>query len=331
MFIKELNDTVIKEIKQDYPPAFRRENVGWPSEALADQGSFPVGECRRSLFYKILGHPYTNHMSVRIKNICNAGIMYEKSAISKFKNMKSFLAEQVRVEFTMPNTQNKVTLSGKLDVLVKDGNTKNGVEIKTVYGYKAASIFGKKGKMPLPAANNLMQAMLYKYKTTHDKIQGHTIDNLYLMYINREDGCSIYFKIDIDQDGYPIIEPIDSTNKSHGAIRMADYPSFDSLNTRSITATSDECRYAELRININDIFKKFDETFSYAREGMLPPKDYILVYNKEQLDREYKCGKISKIKYNKHCKGTELIGDFKCQYCNYQRHCLEDSGITLTC
>ncbi len=328
MFIKDLHKVTLKQIANERPPMFREVNVGWPSEALCDSGTFPIGECRRSLFYKILGYPYTEKMGARIRKICDAGLMYEKKAINEFKNSEHFVSEQARIEFTMPDTKTKVSLSGKLDVVIEDDGVYKGIEIKTVYGYKAMTVFGMKGKIPLPAAKNLMQAMMYKYKAMNEKIDGHDVSEIYLMYINREDGCSIYFKVDIDAEGYPIIEPITMEGRSYGKINIADCPSFDELNTRTVTASSDDARYAELKININDIFKKFDETFSYAREGVLPPKDFTLTYDKSEVDKQFRCGKISKIKYNKHNKG-DLTGDFNCAYCSYQSKCLEDEGIRL--
>jgi hypothetical protein len=325
MFIEELHKDVVKRIRDEKPPAFRESNVGWPSESLATVSPFNVGECKRALFYKILGHPSTSGMSPRVRKICDAGIMYEDAAIRMFKNSLYHLDSQVRIQYEMPGTENKVVLSGKMDEIIKDG-CKKGIEIKTVYGYKAMGIFGAKGKIPLPVASNLMQAMLYKHKAMNEEINGHTLDEIYLMYINREDGCEIYFLVDLDDAGYPVITPIDMEGNTHDRISLVEYPSYEALMQHSTKATSDQSRYAEIRININDVFKKFDETFSYARAGMLPEKDYSLVYNREELEREYHCGRISKIKYNKHNKG-EKAGDFKCAYCSYKTKCLEDDGI----
>ena len=225
----------------------------------------------------------------------------------------------------MPNTENKIQLSGKIDAIIKDGLVK-GIEIKTVYGWKAKTIFGDKGKLALPAAENLMQAMLYKHKAMNEDIDGHNVEEIYLMYINREDGCEMYFKVDINAAGYPIITPIDMAGNELLTINLEECSSYDALTQQAVRATSEASRIADIRININDVFNRFDSAFSHARAGMLPGKDYSLLYTKEELERQYHCGRISKIKYNKHCKGEE-VGDFKCAYCNYKNKCLEDEGI----
>lgn len=327
MFIKKLYKEIEKRIQDDNGFSYREANIGWPSEALSDLGPFNIGECKRALFYKIMGIPCSRGMSPRVRKICDAGIMYEEAAIKNFKNTLYHVESQIRIQYEMPNTINKVQLSGKLDEVIKDG-IKKGIEIKTVYGYKAKSVFGADNKEPLPACDNLMQVMLYKHEAKKNNINGHKIEEMYLMYINREDGCEIYYKIDMDDEGYAIITPIDMEGNEMPTINVKDYPSYENLLNRPTTASSDDSRKAELRINVNDIFKKFDNTFSNARASMLPDKDYNLIYTKEQLDKEYHCGRISKLKYNKHNKG-ELAGDFKCAYCNYKNKCLEDEGIRL--
>lgn len=340
MFIKDQYKEDIERIKNDRKPTYREVNVGWPSEALANTGKFSVGSCQRELFYKSLGVPPTNEMAVRVRRICDSGNMYEDNFIKKFKDTNKHIAEQVRIEYIMPGTLNEVLLSGKIDEIIADDGKVKGIEIKTVEGFKAEKIFGTKwGEsicQPLPAPNNLMQAMLYKWKAMHEEIEGHNVDEIYLAYINRGDYTTMFFKIDLDEQGYPIITPIDMSGRTYTTIETQKHPSYDQLLSNSTLATSDQSRIAELRICVHDIFKKFDESYSYIREQILPPKDFELTWNDERAYEEFHCGRISATKYNKHIGrnyktgrpvAQESIGDRKCSYCDYRVKCLEDEGI----
>jgi len=329
MFAKILYQANVAAIEAEKDPSFRVQNIGWPSESLASLGQFNVGECRRSLFYKILGLGYTNPPKVRIKTICDAGLMYEDHYLEQFKTSGMLVSGQNRIEFEMPGTTNKVVMSGKTDFLIRDDKVFKLIECKTVHGYKADMVFGSKGSIPLPAANNLMQAMSYKWYTISNKIDGLTVAEMYLMYINRGDGTVIYFRIDLDSEGYAIITPILMDGTELATIKCKDIQGYDALLSDGVTHKAIDSRLADLKIKISDIFEKFDNTYSYARNKVLPPKDYTLSFNQEELERNLKVGRISKQKYNQHIKGEQTCGDFRCAFCSYLKRCLGDDGIKL--
>lgn len=329
MFAKILHQANLSSIAAERDPSYRVQNIGWPSESLASLGQFNIGECRRSLFYKILGTKYTNPPKVRIKTICDAGLMYEDYYIDQFKNNDLFVSTQSRVEFEMPGTTNKVIMSGKTDVLIRDDNTFKLIECKTVQGFKADMIFGSKDTLPLPAANNLMQCMMYKWYSMHNKVDGVTVSEMYLMYINRGDGTVIYFKIDLDEQGYAIITPILMDGTELATIKCADIDGYDALLSDGITHKAIDSRLADIKVKLSDVFEKFDNTYSYARNQVLPPKDYNLVYDLDTLERNLKVGRISKQRYNKHIKNEQMCGDFRCSFCSYLKQCLSDDGIKL--
>ena len=229
MFIREFYDVDVKRINDERPPLYREENVGWPSESLVTLGHFSVGECKRALFYKALGVPYTDKMPVRVRRICDIGNDLEYKAIRQFKESKKYLKDQARVEFKMPNTQNDVIFSGKIDVIINDEGVNRGIEIKTISGYKTDTVIGYKGNPPIPAPNNLMQAMGYKYQAMQGEIEGIKVDEIYLMYIDRGSGCTMYFKIDLDEEGWPIITPISMDGKVYPTVKLKDVDSYDTL------------------------------------------------------------------------------------------------------
>jgi len=330
MFISKLLSFEVDQLLNDAQQGLmeRVENIVWPSEASADLGPYTVGECKRSLFYKMIGQKPTEPMSVRGKAVCDAGKMYELLQIQKFKDIGLDPQEQVRIQFNVPNSTKNVKHSGKIDAVINDG-AKRGIEIKSYSGYKTGDITGNESKIPLPTPPNLMQAMLYKYWTVRipeGKKEG--IEDIYLMYINRNDGSIMYFKIDLDKDNYPVITPIDYAGRTIGSkISVVDFPSFDAFSNGSEIATPELGRIAELRISVNDIFDKFDLVCDHKEKRSLPSADFKPVYNKDDIDNLLRCGRITKIKRSKLLKDGG--GDMRCGFCSYRKKCLSDSGINF--
>ena len=330
-FIATMHNQEVRELlKNQDNPSVRLQDIAWPSESLAQLGPISVGECKRHLFYKILGIPYTEPMSLRGRHICDNGIMYEESLINRYKKHKLYVDEQFKIEFLIPEISNDIIVSGKVDVIINDGGIKKAIEIKSVSGFKINEIFGDAKHLPLPRSGHLMQAVLYKYYLSHTlagKKAG--IDEVYLAYVDRGHGTLMYFKIELDSDLYPIITAIKEDGNIEHTIKMSEFPAFADFMDGSEIATTELGRIAELRFKATDIFTKFDNTYNYVHQKALPPKDYSVIYTEEDLLREFTCGRISKLKYNQATKGKATYGDFKCNYCPYKTKCLNDSGMFL--
>lgn len=329
-FITKIFSTDIANISaenDDRKP--RAANIAWPSECSANVGPYTVGECQRVLFYKILGIKPTDEMSVRGAYICDAGLMFEKFHIERFKSMNMLKDEQVRITFET-DTPNKVVVTGKVDCIISHEDKKSAIEIKSVSAFKAPEIFGHSGKLPLPAANNLMQAMLYKHWTKNTE-QGKKadIEDVYLMYINRSDGSSFYYKVDLDDQGYPIITAINQAGKELYTMNIQEHKSYEQLLAGEGEANTDQSRVAELRISTKDIFDKFNKVYDNTKNKMLPKTDYKRVYSEADLEQALKCGKITKRKLATLKKSGETYSDYKCTVCSYMKRCLGDSGINL--
>jgi len=307
----------------------RTEKTIWPSEAMVDVGPFSVGECKRALFYKLIGSTPSDPQTIRSKHICDAGLMYEKYYIDKYKNLGMFVDEQIKIVFS-PNTPNGIIFSGKLDLIINDENINKGIEIKTVSSYKADEIFGN-DKKPLPAPANLIQAMLYKYYFTHtEEGKKSNVQTVYLQYINRSDNSTCYYKVDLDNEGYAVITFIDQSGNETETIKLQDMPSYDDFITgTAIAKTSEDSRLADIRFSIHDVFKKCDSIYTYVNNKMLPAPDYKIVYDLNDIELEYRCARISKIKYNKATKQGEMGGSSRCSFCSYKRKCLSDSHCEL--
>lgn len=329
-FITKIFQRDIIDLKEnENPPQTRIQPVAWPSEALAQLGSIPVGECKRCMFYKIIGSAPTEPMSVTGRYICDAGNLYEAFHVERFKKYGMYKDQQLKVEFKIPESKNSVYVAGRIDVIIESDGVRKALELKSIGAYKAPKIMGDGKQLPLPSPSNLMQALLYKYYLTYtEEGKSQNIEEVYLMYINRSDGSIFYYKVDIDELGYPILTAINQCGKEIYELKLQDVPSFDSLLNMPGLFTGDEARMAELRINVKDVFNKFDLVYDYTTNKMLPSQDYSIVYNGEEIEREYKLGRISKIKYNKTQKG-EPLGDGKCNYCMYRTKCMNDSGLTI--
>ncbi len=322
-----VSDILAAKADQQDHARTRLQNISWPSEASADVGPFTVGECKRALFYKVIGVEPSEEMSVRGRYICDAGLFCEHYHIQKYKSLGMFYDEQYKIEFETA-TRNKVIVSGKVDLIINDDGVLKAIEIKSISAFKASEVFGTTGKLPLPNANNLMQAMLYKYFTKHTELgQRSGIKEVYLMYVNRSDGATFYFEVDLDDSGYPILRAIDQSGKEIYKMNLATQKSYDELLASSREATSDEGRMAELRINVNDIFSKFDEVYTAAKTKVLPEPDYKMIYSTDDLDRDLKCGRITKRKLTMLKKSGETFSDYRCSICSYKRKCLADSGV----
>lgn len=308
----------------------RLQNIAWPSECSADIGPFTVGECKRSLFYKIIGVKPTENMSLKGAYICDAGLMYERYHIERFKTFGMLVDTQYRIQFNT-DTQNNVIIVGKIDCIISDDGSKKAIEMKSVSAFKVHGIFGNDCKTPLPSPSNLMQVMLYKHWLKHtDSGKNSGIDEVYLMYINRNDNSTFYFRIDLDEQGYPIITPIDQYGNESDAIYIAKYKSYEDLLNSPTNAEPEEARFAEVRISTTDIFKKFDIVYSSVNAKILPDPDYKIIYSDKDIELNLKCGRITKRKITTMKKAGETRTDYQCTICPYLKRCLSDSGINFS-
>ena len=328
-FIKLVYDKELKDIQDRSEARARIQNVAWPSESLATlPESIHVGDCGRSMFYKILGVTPTNPMTVRSRHICDAGNLYEDYHIKKFKELGMYEDDQISIEFKIPDGKNDVLVCGKMDVIISDNGKLKAIEIKTVSAWKAPSTMGDIRTQPLPATKNLMQVMLYLYYLNNtEKGQALGIDEVYLMYINRSDNSIFYYRVELDVLGYAVITAIDQSGKKLYTLNLRDVPGYDELLASPEVASSYSARLAELKIRVQDIFSRFDSVYTLATQKILPPNDYTLSYSPDELEKQFKCGRISKVKYNKATKKGEQIGDFQCTYCAFFQKCLAESGI----
>jgi hypothetical protein len=333
MFISKIYEQELRQLLDDSHNDLleRVENIVWPSEASADLGPFTVGACGRELFYKMVGQRPTEPMSLKGRTICELGNVHESLQVERLRKAGLDPKEQVKFRFKIPSSKKDVTVSGKVDVLIYDGKARRAVEIKSFSNFMATGISGSDTKVPLPLPSHLMQAILYKFwasKTPEGS--NEKIEDVYLILTNRNDGSCIYFKIDLDDNNFPIITAFDHYGRQIGkVIRTAEYPSYDDFAKGSHVATSELARVAELRISADAIFEKFEKVCTTKEARVLPPVDFKLIFSEDDLKLLLKCGKISKKKLSMIKSGSSALGDFKCSGCAFKSKCLSDSGINF--
>ncbi|MCK9428929.1 MAG: PD-(D/E)XK nuclease family protein [Candidatus Omnitrophica bacterium] len=327
-FITDAFKQEMNEMRSSERGAYARtQNIAWPSEAGCSLGKISVGECTRKMYYRISGVAPTEPMSITGKNVCDAGNLYEDYLINKFKKYGMYKDSQIKLDFLIPDSKHKVQVNGRMDLLIEHNKQRSVIEIKSVSEFKAAKIMNS--EIPLPSSSNLMQAMLYKYYTTSTEAgKALNVDNVYLMYVNRSMGSTFYYKVCIDDSGYAILTSYDLAGRELGTVNLKDVKSFEDLERTPGVSESDEARLAELKINIKDIFDKFDKIYDYARSNTLPKCDYNMIYTQAQAEYEHNIGRLSKMKLNKVKKG-EVVGDTKCQYCDFRTKCMQDNGISF--
>ena len=273
--LTKLNKHIRKERAGDPKPA-----SFYPSAASATVDGTTYGACRREQFLDYLkrvidydrvsdkkyGHWYETcekasalivPNSSKLHWIFAAGERHEEQLIEEFKNSNMFDSEQIQIY--IPNYD----VSGRIDLIAHDPDTdlKVIVEVKSVYGPAAESVFGsdyeRRNKIPgTPKEANLMQIALYQHWYANPRQDFENIAEL--IYGERGNGDSASFEVAVNkgttQIAYRQVEPY------YGNWTFAPYKVLDILDTFA---------QQKLRLEGNE----------------LPPRDFSLVYTDEEMLR----------------------------------------------
>ena len=228
---------------------------------------------------------------------------------------------------------------GEIDILMIIDNVPVPIEIKSYYGYKAKKeIEGSAYELGSPKKNHAMQAFLYAYAFTPDNIntihmwdsKGDPIDteslnmepnNIAIMrYIDRGDCNKTQFEMSLT----PIIKAED------GSIKRS---LFEELLEASMSNKNDIENDYEFVVNgdrflepasIKNLLNRHKKTLKYSNNPeILPPRDSTYQYDIERQKYMRNSNKLNK----KQCsefdsKGTTVVGDWQCRYCNWKDLCL---------
>lgn len=316
----------------------------WPSEASAvidvNGREKVVGHCRRSTFFRYLLDNYkfydkykmwkplveevsTNSLAVDkyLLWIWRQGELYEEFLIEQSKISGIFIAGQVPVFIP------EINLSGKVDILCINPYTHkhSQVEAKSVYGFGANTVLGtpgarRKGGAGTPRDSNLMQIALYHWWSASED---DSYEESRLVYGSRDTGRygEYLVKTELEEDRVKILYKAHHPNVSD---------------------------WIESPITINSIVREYKNQQLWLDGGIVPKRDFDLLYSEEQLAELFTNDELTKAEKEQYEKvilrreenaALELLGkkpkkelkqiekgNWNCSLCSFRTVCYDKNN-----
>ena len=287
--VKHIDDHLLR--KSAFTGYRNRGNM-YPSQASVKYMHTGYGEevikgaCLRSVFYRCKGYE-PEPFNARTMTIFACGNIFEDWLIEQCKQVGSWRANSVKF------FDDNLKLSGEIDILVEDPDTKELViiECKTTSGYWSwREIAGNKSIKGKAKPAHLLQLMLYLYQHRAEVSKG------VLFYVNLDSKEKKQFIVELHEESgkhFPIID---------GKL----YKTF----------------------SVQDIHARYEEVQGYIDKNELPPRDFSKEYSPEQVEIQYARGELSKTNYEKYKKNPTKYpcSDWACNYCSYRKHCDKDDA-----
>lgn len=343
-FIEHVTDSLGRSRPGDpKPPTL------WPSEASAiiekNGKKKVVGKCRRATFFRFLLENYSFYDKYKIwkplvEDIqCNAlpvdryllwiwrqGELYEEFLIEQAKISGVFVSSQATVFIPEYN------VSGKKDIEIVNPETHklSIVESKSVYGHGGNAVLGtpsarRQGALGTPRDSNLMQLAIYHWWHASE-------DSAY------EESRLVYGSRDTGRYGEYLVKT--ETNEE-GTIEILYKPHAPKSGPWVTSA-----------ITINSILEEYKNIQLWIDSGIIPARDFDVLFDEEQLAEIYLAGEMTKTdreqyekviarreenvilerageKVKKELKQIEK-GAFNCGYCNFKNVCYNSENQPRT-
>jgi hypothetical protein len=304
---------------------FPRQSSGMfrPSEASVTlqtpYGQDIRGNCKRKTWFRLKGVRPSEEGPIphQIQRM-NTGKQIENSIIETCKREGIFVDNNIPFRTVMDG----IPVAGELDVVLRTkpcGTDKYLAEIKSLYGYYAQKetfgrFIGNGKKDGAPRDSYILQTALYlNYYSRLPKD-----DDAYLPYgaifiTDRGDGHFGVFDIWLEEELK--ITGDDEILKCHKIY----YASPDMGVPKTLVPYT-----------IEDILSSYRFVQKSIDNNIMPPRDFIKIYNAEQVETKYLMGKISDSKYKvwkgshgPRGKGKEILGDWNCynSYCKWSSLC----------
>jgi len=319
-----------------------KEPTLWPSESSAIiKNSYNeevnIGKCRRSIFFRYLLASFKyyekySHYSELVKLLKTneiepdkytqfiwiQGNLYEDYLLNVAKESGVYIGDQTQVY--IPSHK----VSGKIDIIVIDPETEKYriVEAKSVYGFNANRILGspaerKAGVLGTPKESYLMQIGLYQwwYANKREKFG----DGL-LVCGARDTGKYAEFGITVHEN--------EETKENHIYYyynNPVKGPKIDS------------------GISIENILNQFAYIQECLDTGVIPDRDFDIVYDDAKIDLLYTRGELTKSEAERYEKRLSQIenkktkinkqiekGDWQCSYCSFKAVCYSSDNSPKT-
>lgn len=334
-FIEHVTDSLAKPRGGD-----AKAPTLWPSEASAIVQSHGkdkvVGKCRRATFFRYLLENFKFYDKYSIWSPLVEDIKANITPIDRYllwiwrqgELYEEFLIEQAKVSGVFVSSQAAVfipeyNVSGKKDIEIinPESHKLSIVESKSVYSFGGNATLGAPRSKSLgsPKDSNLMQIALYHWWHASED---EAYEESRLVYGDRGSGRygEYLVKTDTDKDGI-----INILWKPH-----APYSS----------------GWVTSGITINSILNEYKNQQLWIDGGIIPPRDFDIVFNEEQLAELYsndEMTKTDKEQYEKviarRVENEELLGQglkqkkelkqlekasFQCTYCNFAKVCYDE-------
>ena len=278
--------------KDNVLKSYRNRSNMYPSQASVKfwhpgyEEEVIKGACLRAMYYRCTGAE-PEPFNTRTYYTFACGNIVEDYFIEQVKQMGIWRDNSVKF------FNNDIRLSGEIDILVEDPDSKDLVivEMKTTAGYyswkEVAGNASTKGK-PKPA--HFLQLMLYLYE--------------FMDQVNK--GVLLYFNLENKERKQFVIELHEEDGKH--------FPSIDGTIYRSFS--------------VEDVHDRYREAQGFIDRKELPPCDFTKSYTSEQVEILRARGEIAKTNYEKYKRNPEKnpLGAWECNYCSYKKHCEKDSS-----
>ena len=244
------------------------------------------GACLRAMYYRCTGAT-PEPFNTRTYYTFACGNIFEDWYIEQCKQAGIWRANSQKFFNT------DIKLSGEIDVLVEDPDTKELVivELKTTAGYYSwKEVAGNKSTKGKAKPAHLLQLMLYLYEFKDQVKKG------VLLYFNLENKERKQFIIELVEEG------------------GRHYPKIDGTLFKAFA--------------VEDIHDRYRLAQDYIDKKQLPPCDFVKIFTPEQVEVQVARGEIAKTKYENWKRNSEKypIGDWACAYCSYREHCDKDDA-----
>ena len=291
----------------------------YPTEASAVTPNGVVGRCRRRTFYSQQGIVVPQEEDIRSLGRFKVGNILEEWIRELASHSGIRHDNSVKIRYLIPGN-NKIQISGEVDMIYKIDDEIVGGEIKTSYGYDFESTVFHKVTIPgMPKVEHVMQVLLYLYYYKYiDTSLG--ITRFVITYLNRGSMEWMQHMIEMSEDYYPIINGIVMKG-----ISACNNPIF---NVPGINVDKTRVKLMSYEFTMGSIFERFIDIYNHHESGLSIAPDYNPLYSDTQVTDYALSGKIGKTKFADYRNGKiDYLADRECEWCPYRINCLKDLGI----
>lgn len=318
-----LSSKLKRALETEVLPDIRKVSSFYPSSAsikLSEKvnGKDVVGACLRQQYYRSIGEnttvstPADHRISALIGDKVSLLVQELLDSMGYTCGLQRVAAEH---SFYIP----EINVSGRSDFVAYDNSAREviGIEVKSVGEWKASKCIES------PSGEHVLQSLIYLdyYKKKFPKLG---IKKWYILYVSRTENYSIKAKkhgspLSMIWDYYVTMDDTDGTAIVHtprGPEKWRDY-------------------------SIQNIYSRYQQLAAFIETGLLPPRDFKLFYNEEEIVDLYKRGELTRKadreKVEKWLKKGAPegklkieLGDQECNYCQYKGSCWPSEAPVIT-